>query len=214
MIAIIDYGTGNLLSVRNAFEAVAGGAEVFVTHSPKELEKASHIVLPGVGSFPVGMENLTRFGMVDALRREIIERGKPFLGICLGMQLLMEEGEESGIHPGLGLLPGRVKKLSSGDNPRLHLGWNNLTDVAPGSLLDGAEGKDFYFVHQYVCDAPTETAAAYCNYGQRFVAAIERDNIFATQFHPEKSRKTGLDVLKGFLRGKPCLKYDWFLSCS
>lgn len=214
MIAVIDYGTGNLLSVRKAFEAVAGSREVVVTNSPQDLAKASHIVLPGVGSFPVGMANLEKHGLIDVLRSEVLEGGKPFLGICLGMQLLAETGEESGEVKGLGFLPGRVRQLAPGDNPRLHLGWNDIQLNGNGSLLDGTDGTDFYFVHQYVYDAPDEVAVAHCSYGEEFVAAVQQDNIFATQFHPEKSRKAGLDVLRAFLRGKACSKSDWFLSSS
>ena len=180
MIAIIDYGTGNLLSVKKAFEAVAPEKEIIVTDSPEVLSRSSHIVLPGVGSFPVGMRNLSKLGIVDALRSEVLEGGKPFLGICLGMHLLAEVGEESGECEGLAFLPGRVRRLFPGDNPKLHIGWNDLEKVNGDSLLDGVKDKDFYFVHQYVYDAPDEVAVARCTYGERFVAAVQHNNIFAT----------------------------------
>lgn len=213
MIAVIDYGTGNLLSVKKALEAVSN-QEVVVTSDRALLQKASHIVLPGVGSFSVGMANLARAGMVEALRSEVMDKGKSFLGICLGMQLLAERGEEGEICDGLGFIPGRVRKLDAEGLVAPHLGWNSVYGIDSCSLMDGMDGKDFYFVHNYVFEAPESVCVARCGYGESFVAAVQKDNIFATQFHPEKSRSNGLNLLKAFLQGKTCSRSDWFLSCS
>lgn len=213
MIAVIDYALGNLKSVCRALSEVAGGREVRLADSASALEQASHIVLPGVGNFRQGMATLCERGMDETLRRLVLEKQVPFLGICLGMQLLAEHGEESGLTPGLGLLPGRTRRLETGGLPLPHIGWNSVELTSAASLAPAAlSGKDFYFVHSYVYEGPEELVAAWCTYGERFPAMLEKDNILATQFHPEKSRRLGLELLRSFVQEKACTKSDWFLS--
>ena len=203
MIAIIDYGMGNLRSVQKAFERV--GHEAHVTRRPEEVARASHVVLPGVGGFPECMRNLNRSGMVEALRAAI-EQGKPFLGICLGFQLLFTESEEFGLHPGLNILKGKVVRFSGkpfDENQEMkipHMGWNQLRILKKVPLLDGVEDGSFvYFVHSFHC-VPEDTAlsCAVTDYGAPFVSAVQRDNISACQFHPEKSHDVGLRILRNF----------------
>jgi glutamine amidotransferase len=212
-IVVIDYGLGNLLSVAKAFEEVCGRGEVLVTDAPASLKEASHLVLPGVGNFKTGMENLRKLGLSETLKEEVFTKGKPFLGICLGMQLLAEVGEEFGEHHGLGFVPGRVRQLDSNGLPLPHIGWQDIEITAKNSAFAATAAKrDFYFVHSFILECPEEYVTAYCTYGERFPAAIQKDNILATQFHPEKSREAGLDILRNFMRGKECSKPEWFLS--
>lgn len=211
---MIDYGLGNLLSVAKAFEALSSRTEVVVSNDAAQLERASHIVLPGVGNFRAGMAGLRELGIIGALEREVLGNRKPFLGICLGMQLLAEIGEEYGSEQGLGWVPGRVRALAANGLKLPHIGWQNIHQVGNCHLFDGVPaGRDFYFVHSFVLDCPDDFAVAYCDYGERFVAAIQVENVFATQFHPEKSRDVGLRILDNFVKGKKCLKSVWFLSC-
>ena len=212
-IVVIDYGLGNLLSVAKAFEEVSGGVEVLVTGKATDLEQGSHLVLPGVGNFKTGMENLRRLGLVKPLEEEVLGKGKPFLGICLGLQLLAEVGEEFGEHRGLGFIPGRVRQLRSNGLPLPHIGWQDIERVKDTHLFDERSSKkDYYFVHSFVLECPEDYVTAACTYGERFPAAVQKDNIMATQFHPEKSREAGLDILRNFLRGKECSRSEWFLS--
>ncbi len=201
MIAIVDYGMGNLRSVQKAFEAT--GSDAVVTRERRVLDDASHVVLPGVGAFGDCMAHLERYELIEPIRRAIAA-GKPFLGICLGLQLLFSESEEFGLHKGLGLLPGRVKKFpTNGAMAGLkipHMGWNNITIQREAPPLRGLEsGAFFYFVHSYYPE-PEHSAlvSTVTDYGVRFVSSIWRDNIFACQFHPEKSQAMGLRVLKNF----------------
>jgi len=204
MIAVIDYGMGNLRSVQKGFEKV--GHDAVVTSDPKAILDASHVVLPGVGAFPDCMRNLTQMGLVDTVHR-VIDSGRPFMGICLGLQLLFEEGEEFGVHPGLGVLKGRVVRFPT-EVPNNaeeiykipHMGWNRLhiKRQAP-HLADVAEGSYVYFVHSfYVSPAEPGVAATTTDYGIEFVSSVWKDNVFATQFHPEKSQGLGLSILKRF----------------
>lgn len=203
MIAIIDYGVGNLRSVQKAFEKV--GHAAVVTSNPKEIDDAKAVVLPGVGAFAKCMANLDEYSLVDIIYKTI-EKGKPFLGICLGMQLLFTEGEEFGIHKGLDIIKGRVKRFPDGmktDDEQLkipHMGWNNLIiKKSPPILQDIADSSFVYFVHSYYC-APEDKGviAASAEYGIEFTAMLWKDNIYATQFHPEKSQEIGLKILKRF----------------
>jgi imidazole glycerol-phosphate synthase subunit HisH len=204
MIAIIDYGLGNLLSVAKAFEEVGAGKPVVVTRTPEELEKASHVVLPGVGNYHIGMQNLRRMGFLESLNEQVIGNGKMFLGICLGMQMLSETGEESGQTEGLGWIPGRCRRIRAGDLKLPHIGWNDLEFQGDHPLFQNiAREREFYFVHSYCFDCPPEYTIAHCTYGERFTAAVQRNNVLGTQFHPEKSRETGLKLLRNFLR-MPC----------
>jgi glutamine amidotransferase len=198
MIAIIDYGMGNLRSVSKAFEAV--GHQAVVTRDARVIGSASHVVLPGVGAFGDCMANLERYDLIEPIR-STIRSGKPFLGICLGLQLLFTDSEEFGLHKGLDVISGRVKKFVV--DPALkvpHMGWNqvNMQRVCP--LFDGiTDGSNWYFVHSYFVDpADPSVAATTTTYGAPFVSSIWRDNVVACQFHPEKSQSVGLRLIKNF----------------
>lgn len=196
MIAIIDYGMGNLLSVQKGLERV--GYRARVVQRPAELAGARGLVLPGVGAFGDAMQNLTRSGMADALRLWAAE-GRPLLGICLGLQLFFAESEEGGPHRGLGLLPGRVVRLPEGVKVP-HMGWNTVSWRGAGALRrDVPEGAAFYFVHSYYAQpADPGTAVGLAAYGVTFAAAVARGNLWGLQFHPEKSSALGLQILKNF----------------
>jgi glutamine amidotransferase len=197
MIAIADYGIGNLGSVTKAFRRV--GAEVRLTGDPEALRRADALVLPGDGAFGATMAEVERRGLVPLLREAAAE-GKPLLGICVGMQLLFEESEEHGRHAGLGLLPGRVKRIE-GDLPVPHMGWNRLRACRPHPVLDGVpDGAYVYFVHSYYCDAPADVVVATTDYGRDFAAIVARGSVLGLQFHPEKSQDVGLRLVAGFVR--------------
>ncbi|MGE4552951.1 MAG: imidazole glycerol phosphate synthase subunit HisH [Desulfovibrionaceae bacterium] len=214
MIAVVDYAMGNLRSVCHALSEAAGAEPVRLTAAPAELADASHIVLPGVGNFRAGMKTLAERGLDEALVRLVRDEGRPFLGICLGMQLLAETGEEDGASPGLGILPGRTRRIRAEGLPVPHIGWDDVTlTEAAGPIPRELSGTDFYFVHSYVFDAPGDLVAGWCTYGERFPAAVCRDNVLGVQFHPEKSRRPGLDLLRSFLQGKACSRSAWFLPC-
>ena len=204
MIGIIDYGMGNLRSVFNAFEFI--GAAVEIISDPRDLKRATGIVLPGVGAFGDGIRNLHTRGFVGAMEEEVRSKGKPLLGICLGMQLLAKTGYEYGENPGLGWIDGVVDRLPVPEaEPRLripHIGWNDVRFAKRDGLFAGlGETSCFYFVHSYAL-RPTDggIVSGECGYGANFVAAIETGNIYATQFHPEKSHRAGLTVLRNFIR--------------
>jgi glutamine amidotransferase len=200
-VAVIDYGMGNLHSVSKALEFV--GADVMVTQRPSDIKEADRIVLPGVGSFAQGMRQLEERGFVKVLNDEVIGRGKPFLGICLGMQLAAESGEEHGKTRGLGWVKGSVIRLDTID-ARVkvpHMGWNDITLTRQSPLFKNIRGAlTFYFVHSYhLVSTMQETISAVCEHGLTFAAAIEQNNIHLVQFHPEKSQANGLKVLENFL---------------
>jgi glutamine amidotransferase len=199
MIAIIDYDMGNLRSVQKAL-AVVGHDEAIVTSDAAEILRAERLILPGVGAFADAMKALASRGLIEPLKQSIAQ-GKPTLGICLGMQLLFEVSHEDGEHRGLGLLAGSVEHF---DVPRPlkvpHMGWNSLDFHAPSPLLAGvAPGEYVYFVHSYYCQ-PRDAAvvAATSTYDRPFCASIVHNNLYATQFHPEKSQRAGLQILKNF----------------
>jgi imidazole glycerol-phosphate synthase subunit HisH len=198
MIAIIDYGMGNLRSVSKAFEAV--GHEAVVTRDPRVIGNASHAVLPGVGAFGDCMANIRQFDLVEPIRAAV-QSGKPFLGICLGLQVLFSESEEFGVHQGLDLIPGTVKRFSADLSLKVpHMGWNDVRYERACPLFEGiGDGAYWYFVHSfYVEPADRSVAAATTTYGTTFVSAIWRDNVVACQFHPEKSQAIGLRLIKNF----------------
>ena len=205
MIAVIDYGMGNLRSVQKALEHV--GAKVIVTHDPNLIISADSVVLPGVGSFKNCMANLTQLKLVDPIRK-FIDGGKPFLGICLGLQVLFEESEEYGPVAGLGILPGKVVKFASASSetkggPPIkipHMGWNNIEVKKKVPLFDKLSAEPyFYFVHSYyVVPEDQSMVATVTNYGVEFVSGIQYENIYAFQFHPEKSQTMGLSLLERF----------------
>ncbi len=198
MIAIIDYGMGNLRSVSKAFEAV--GHQAVVTRDAWVIGNASHVVLPGVGAFGDCMSNVEQYGLVGPIRTAI-RSGKPFLGICLGLQVLFSESEEFGSHEGLDIIRGKVRRFAV--DPALkvpHMGWNEVNFQRACPLFDGiADGVHWYFVHSYYVD-PTDKAvtATTTTYGNTFVSAIWCDNLVACQFHPEKSQAVGLRLIKNF----------------
>ncbi len=196
MIAIIDYGMGNLRSVQKAFETVGIFPEII--DSEEELKKADAIVLPGVGAFADAMDNLDRMKLTDVLKQEVIS-GKPFLGICLGMQLLFTVSEEQGEFQGLDLLPGRVRKMPA-EAKIPHMGWNQIEIQQASPLLAGIpDGANYYFVHSYFVDpSRQEDILTKTDYNFKFASIVGRDNIFGIQFHPEKSSRLGLQILKNF----------------
>jgi glutamine amidotransferase len=195
---VIDYGMGNLRSVRNALSFL--GCDVEISSDPDVVESAEALVLPGVGAFGEAMQNLNDRGLVSAIRSASARR-TPLLGICLGMQLIAEESEERGLHKGLGLIPGRVRRIPAPAEFRLpHVGWNQIEIVRQEPFLRGVDnGESFYFVHTFALETDDRYAAARCNYGVDFIAAVQHDNIFATQFHPERSQTKGLRLLRNFV---------------
>ena len=204
MIAIVDYGMGNLRSVQKGFEKV--GACARIVSDPDDVRRAEKVVLPGVGAFRDAMSHLRTRGLVEPIL-DAIGLGKPFLGICLGLQMLFDVSYEDGEHRGLGVLPGRVVRFDFGGDPSLrglkvpHMGWNQVRWDRPCPLMNGLDsGEHFYFVHSYYVD-PAEPAVRFglCDYGITFTAMVWRDNIYATQFHPEKSQRAGLTMLRNFV---------------
>ena len=214
-VAIVDYGSGNLRSTEKSFERAAAEAglaiEVTVTSDPEEVRRADRVVLPGVGAFADCLEGLEAVqGMSEALEEAVIGLGRPFLGICVGMQLLADEGREHGATKGFGWIGGTVDRISP-DDPSLkipHMGWNTLDRSISHPCFDGLDlgptGLHAYFVHSYVFNINDQsTLRATSNHGGQFTAAVGRDNIFGTQFHPEKSQRLGLALIRNFLMWRP-----------
>lgn len=206
MIAIIDYGMGNVRSIYNALQYL--GQDSTITADPAVLDNASHLILPGVGAFGDAMKNLEGRGLIEILNRQVIEKGKPFLGICLGLQLLANSSQEHGNNTGMGWFDADVVRFKFSENLLKvpHMGWDEITPQEQHPLFDNlGEGQfSFYFVHSYymLCHQPVNIAAT-CDYGITFAAAIYRDNLFATQFHPEKSQDNGVQLLKNFVSWSP-----------
>jgi glutamine amidotransferase len=199
-IVIVDYGMGNLRNVQKGFERI--GMEARLTRNKGEIERAWAIVLPGVGAFKDCMENLERHGLVEPLLRSI-EKGKPYLGICLGLQILFSDSEEFGSHPGLDVIKGKVVRFKADPEHKVpHMGWNTVTVEREVEMLRGVENGDFfYFVHSYyVVPEEKQWISTWTDYGISFVSSVSRENIFATQFHPEKSQQKGLRILENFVR--------------
>ncbi|MBV9346522.1 MAG: imidazole glycerol phosphate synthase subunit HisH [Pseudolabrys sp.] len=214
-VAIIDYGSGNLHSAAKAFERAAResgyAGTIEVTGDPAAVERAERVVLPGVGAFADCRRGLEAIpGMLAALETNVRTKGKPFFGICVGMQLMAERGHEHGVTPGFGWIAGEVDKIAPSDaNLKIpHMGWNTLDLAKPHKLLDGiptgAGGLHAYFVHSYeLKPARREDLVAQADYGGPITAVVGRDNIVGTQFHPEKSQKLGLALIANFLKWKP-----------
>lgn len=213
-VTIIDYGSGNLRSAAKAFERAAretgSGDEILVTDDVEAVRRADRIVLPGVGAFAdcrAGLDAVT--GMVEVLEERVIKGGVPFLGICVGMQLMATEGREKTITKGLGWIPGAVVRIEpKGDLKVPHMGWNTLEFRRDHAVLagipDGPDGLHAYFVHSYHLETERpETLIATADYGQAVTAIVGRDNLVGTQFHPEKSQTLGLTLIGNFLRWKP-----------
>lgn len=211
-LAIIDYGSGNVRSVRRALESAANRSEipldVDLTDDPDRIRRADRIVLPGVGHFADCAAGLaSRHGVTEALVEAVFRKGVPFLGVCVGMQLMAEVGREDVETRGLGWIPGVVERLRPEDPtlPVPHMGWNVLQDIRPHPVLAGlGDEPHVYFVHSYaLTPARRDHIVATCDYGGKFAAAVGRDNLFGTQFHPEKSQKAGQRLLANFLGWKP-----------
>lgn len=198
MIALVDYGMGNLRSVEKALEKV--GLQVLRTSDPEDLDKASAIVVPGVGAFGDAIHNLEKLGLTEKIINHI-ESGKPYLGICLGLQILFEYGYEFGTHKGLGVLKGTVVRFDDRLNIKIpHMGWNQIWKKKDSKIFKNIEdGSYFYFVHSYyVQPEEKEIIATTTDYAIDFCSSVEKDNIWAVQFHPEKSQKLGLKLLENF----------------
>ena len=199
MVAIIDYGVGNLFSLRSSFAAIGEQAEV--TGDAARIAQADRVILPGVGAFADAYDKLCESGMDEAVRRAV-KSGKPVMGICLGMQLLFERSYEYGEHPGLGLLEGEVVGMEGrlpGGLAIPHIGWNALRIKRPGGVLKYVEEGDcVYFVHSYYAENCAASLTATAEYGLELTAAVQRENLYGCQFHPEKSGKVGLGILRAF----------------
>ena len=208
-VALIDYGSGNLRSAEKALVRAADGrADIVVTNDPAVVASADRIVLPGVGAFAACMAALSeREGVVEAMNHAVHDRGIPFLGICVGLQLMASRGLEFGVTPGLGWIDGDVRRIEP-DDPHLkipHMGWNNLLDVTDLSVLSGLKaGAPVYFTHSFAMFPSNDTdVAAWVDHGGRFPAAVARGNLAGVQFHPEKSQSAGLKLLSDFLEWRP-----------
>ena len=199
MIAMIDYDAGNIKSVEKALQKL--GADVVITKDPQVILNADKVILPGVGSFGDAMNNLRKYGL-DEVIHQVVGKGTPFLGICLGLQLLFERSDESPEAVGLGILEGEILRIPDADGLKIpHMGWNSLHLQNNGRLFKGLKENDYvYFVHSYYLKAQDESIVkATTNYSVNIHASVEKDNVFACQFHPEKSSDVGLQILKNFV---------------
>ncbi len=201
MIAIIDYGAGNLHSVKNALDFL--GADSIITGDKETILGADKVILPGVGSFGDAMVSLTKSGL-DEVVQEVAKKGTPLLGICLGLQLMFEESDETPNVKGLGIFKGKSVRIPDTGLKIPHMGWNNITIVKDSKILGNTQNSPYvYFVHSYYIDTPQkEIISAYTEYGARLDIAVEKDNVFATQFHPEKSSDAGMQILRNFINLK------------
>lgn len=200
-IGIVDYGMGNIRSLMNALTHVKE-CEVLLSNDSNVLEKCDGLILPGVGAYLHAMENLKQNNLIDTLKKLALIDKKPLLSICLGMQLLFESSEEGGEVNGLGIIPGQVKRFDLEESLRIpHMGWNEIIVENKNSILfqDIPEDQNFYFVHSYYVSCDDKYVLARCNYGKNFVCMVQSNNVIGVQFHPEKSQKTGLALLKNFL---------------
>lgn len=199
MTTIIDYGAGNLHSVQNALKSL--GEETVVTNDKELILSAERLILPGVGAFGDAMQKLNESGLCDVIK-EYVKSGKPFMGICLGLQLMFEESEETPGVEGLGIFKGKCVKIQKKDDLKIpHMGWNNLDIAKESKVLKGIGGEPYvYFVHSYYIQPEDEgVVSAYTHYGSKIAVAAEKDNVFALQFHPEKSSTVGMQILKNFI---------------
>lgn len=195
MISIIDYGAGNLFSVKNALDYL--GIDSKITSDNDEITRSDAIILPGVGAFPSAMVMLNQRGLIPLLKEQA--KLKPFLGICLGMQILFEKGYEFSETDGLGLIEGSVIKINAPSLKIPHMGWNSVTKNVPCALTNGITDSDYvYFVHSFRAETPPENVALYTNYGEDIPALVVKGNVYGCQFHPEKSSEVGLNILKNF----------------
>jgi len=199
-IALIDYGMGNVCSIKNALSHI-GDFQIDITSSPDTIRRAHCIILPGVGAYPDAMKNLIDRNLIDLLNEQVLDKKKPLLGICLGMQLLFTSSSEGGQNTGLGWIPGTVEYMELDDTYRIpHIGWNDLHLRRPSSMFETLEDdKNFYFVHSYHVVCSEEYVIASFEYGKEFTAAVQYGNIVGMQFHPEKSQQNGMKALKQFV---------------
>src|SRR3989338_3998781 len=195
-VCLIDYGCGNIRSVFNVIERI--GISAKISNDVKDMDEATHLILPGVGAFGEAMDKLRSLNIIEPFARNVLDRKKPFLGICVGMQILASQGTEHGLHDGLGWIPGIVEKMDVGNLPLPHVGWNNLNIRKEIPVLKGVtEQVDFYFVHSFHLDAEDQDCVnAVFDYGKEYTAVVSKDNIVGIQFHPEKSQKAGQLLLK------------------
>ncbi|MBD3426535.1 MAG: imidazole glycerol phosphate synthase subunit HisH [Candidatus Omnitrophica bacterium] len=199
-VCIIDYGSGNVKSVYNLFLSITGSVKV--SNQADDINGSTHIVLPGVGAFGSAMQKIKALSSFGVLEENVLSGGKPFLGICVGMQVLAEKGYEHGENEGLGWIPGSVRKLETGGLYLPHVGWNDFTECSKDNpLFKGiSPDMDFYYVHSFYFDVVDKASAiAKCEYGMEFTSAVNRDNIYGVQFHPEKSQKAGRKLLQNFM---------------
>ena len=198
-VCILDYGSGNVKSVFNLLSSLID--DVVVSNEPIMIAYASHIILPGVGAFGSAMRKIKETLPLDTLEQEILTKKKPFLGICVGMQVMASIGVEFGEHSGLGWIEGRVDKMEIKGLPLPHVGWNNVISKKESPLLEGlGNDPDFYFVHSYAFNVKnSESLLASTIYGEEFCSVIQHENLFGVQFHPEKSQRTGIKLMKNFL---------------
>jgi glutamine amidotransferase len=198
LIGIIDYGMGNLMSVQKAFEKL--GFKAKLLKNLQDLKNINALVLPGVGAFQDAIDSLKSLGWIEVIK-DVVKSGMPFLGICLGMQLLFEESFEGGHHEGLGLIKGSVRRFEPKQkNLKVpHMGWNSVKKTGDSRLLANIpDNTDFYFVHSYYCDPKEDATIGTTDYDNVFTSCVEKDNVFGVQFHPEKSSRLGLEILKNF----------------
>ncbi len=196
-LVVIDYDAGNTANVLRALETI--GVEATLSAKPEEVLAADGLILPGVGAYSAAMAELEKRGLVTAIK-EAVQKGTPLLGICLGMQILIDTGLEHGVSKGLGFIPGICREIPvSKGKPVPHMGWNNLQLKQETPLTTGLQGEDVYFVHSYFTDVPTEYVDVVADYGLEIPAMIHKDNVYGAQFHPEKSGQVGLGILKKFV---------------
>ena len=195
----MDYGSGNVRSVFNIFRTLTD--DVVISNKFEDIQKSTHLVLPGVGAFGASMDKIHKSIPLEVIEEEVFVKHKPFLGICVGMQVLANKGYEFGEHKGLGWIKGKVRKLESRELPLPHIGWNDIKILKSSLILDGfGQQNDFYFVHSFVFDAEDkESIVGTTNYGEDFVSVINKGNVYGVQFHPEKSQKSGKLLLSNFL---------------
>ena len=202
MVALIDYDAGNILSVQKAIEHL--GEKAVLTRDPKILRSADKVILPGVGAFGDAMEKIRGYNLEEVIK-ETADSGKPFLGVCLGLQIMFDESEEAPGVKGLSVLPGKIKKIPTGEFKKIpHMGWNSLELKNSSPLMENADGKYVYFVHSYFCDPEDKSIiTAVTDYGTEVTAAVGKGSVQAFQFHPEKSSKVGIALLKAFKEWQP-----------
>lgn len=205
-IVIVDYGVGNVHSIQNVFNYLK--YKTVLSSNPSLIDEADVLILPGVGAFEFAMQAITKSGLRSVLDRNILQKGKPTIGICLGMQLLFESSAENGRHDGLGYIPGSVERIQAAkDFPVPHVGWNKLNITQKKALYERTDDPFFYFDHSYAVQCDSQFVTSFCNYGSnQITASVNKDNLFGVQFHPEKSDRSGLKLFRGFVESARAMK--------